>query len=428
MKKSLIWFRNDLRTRDNRTLAAATADTQETVGVYFLASSSNTISRLFLLQSLRSLKEKLEKLNILLVVIELPGSSYEAQCSTAAEILFQFSTIGSRELYFTAEENFVDAQTETLFCTKLDPKKVHAFHQRTLLEETGLPFSCTQLPHIFTDFRKAVELTPPVAPETPPLSRQPNSAQPFWSRILGELGAKEIFLPENQECSSFPFQIQAGEDAALKRLEEYFFETQSIGHYKESRNGMLNKNDSCKLSPWLAVGTLSPRTVYFTLKAYESKIKANESTRWFFYELLWRDYFKFLARSIGPKFFDPNGLRSEKVCWSENRELFSAWREGKTGEPFVDANMRELLKTGWMSNRGRQNVASFLAKTLRIDWTWGAQWFNHHLLDSDRESNWGNWAYLAGVGTDPRDRQFNISRQAQMYDAEGKYRKLWLSE
>jgi deoxyribodipyrimidine photo-lyase len=100
---------------------------------------------------------------------------------------------------------------------------------------------------------------------------------------------------------------------------------------------------------------------------------------------------------------------------------------GNTGNRFIDANMRELLLTGFMSNRGRQNVASYFVHELGLDWRLGAQYFEEALVDYDVYSNWGNWAYLAGVGNDPRaNRRFNITRQADMYDPAGSYQKLWL--
>lgn len=103
------------------------------------------------------------------------------------------------------------------------------------------------------------------------------------------------------------------------------------------------------------------------------------------------------------------------------------WIEGETGDDFVDANMIELKTTGFMSNRGRQNVASYLVHKLNLDWRVGAAWFESMLIDYDVTSNYGNWIYAAGVGNDPRDRVFNTKKQAGMYDKSGAYRKLWLA-
>ncbi len=115
--------------------------------------------------------------------------------------------------------------------------------------------------------------------------------------------------------------------------------------------------------------------------------------------------------------------------WKHDKAKFEAWINGKTGVPFIDANMKELQLTGFMSNRGRQNVASFLTKDLGIDWTWGATYFESQLIDYDVCNNWGNWNYVAGVGNDPReDHYFNIETQVEKYDKNGDYVKLWLSE
>jgi deoxyribodipyrimidine photo-lyase len=189
----------------------------------------------------------------------------------------------------------------------------------------------------------------------------------------------------------------------------------------------MTVDDSSKLSPWLAWGVLSPRRVYVELQKLKAHTSQHEGIHALVYELIWRDYFKFLSSVQGESFFTRQGLRTTPIEYQASTKTLEAWKNGTTGVDFVDAHMRELLKTGWMSNRGRQNVASYLAKTLRLDWLPGAEWFETQLIDEDPENNFGNWQYLAGVGTDPRDRIFNIQRQAEMYDAQGAYRAKWLS-
>ena len=114
--------------------------------------------------------------------------------------------------------------------------------------------------------------------------------------------------------------------------------------------------------------------------------------------------------------------------WNRSKKLFETWVEGKTKCPFVNSNMLELKKTGWMSNRGRQNVSSFLAKELKIDWRMGAAYFESMLLDYDVHSNYGNWIYVSGIGNDPRDRKFDIKWQSEKYDPNMKHQNLWLNE
>jgi deoxyribodipyrimidine photo-lyase len=188
---------------------------------------------------------------------------------------------------------------------------------------------------------------------------------------------------------------------------------------------MLDWNDSSKLSPWLSIGALSPREIYRQIKLYEAERGANESTYWLTFELLWRDYFRLVAQKKGAALF--TAKTSTELSSEQQHERFAAWCAAKTGDDFVDANMNELNLTGWMSNRGRQNVASYLAKTLGVPWQWGASYFEEHLIDYDPCSNWGNWAYLAGVGQDPRNRVFNTPLQASRYDADGTYRRKWKS-
>jgi DASH family cryptochrome len=250
------------------------------------------------------------------------------------------------------------------------------------------------------------------------------------------LDDRELLLMANN-CRR-AFGLSGGESAAWQRLQTYFWELgvddlsppHGVKVYKDTRNGMLDRDDSSKLSPYLSWGCLSARQVARELARFEEQSISNESTQWFWQELLWREYFRWIARGAGNRIFSTDALRTSAPKpgdeWKDDEPGFELWRSGQTGEDFVDANMRELAETGWMSNRGRQNVASYLAKVLRINWTWGAQHFENELIDSDRPNNWGNWMYLAGVGTDPRDRVFNVSRQAEMYDESGAYRRRWL--
>jgi deoxyribodipyrimidine photo-lyase len=219
-----------------------------------------------------------------------------------------------------------------------------------------------------------------------------------------------------------------GERPGLQRLYSYFWQKDLLKRYKQTRNGLLGDYSS-KFSVWLAHGCLSPREIHAQVHRYERQRTKNQSTYWLVFELIWRDFFRFAFLKHGNRFFHAQGIadRAPYARWSKSR--FLAWTRGETGVPFVDANMIELRKTGFMSNRGRQNVASFLVHDLHLPWRAGAAWFEHLLLDYDVQSNWGNWAYVAGVGNDPRpNRKFKILRQAEKYDAKGHYVRTWLPE
>ena len=194
----------------------------------------------------------------------------------------------------------------------------------------------------------------------------------------------------------------------MLRIAEYFWETQKLSVYKKTRNGLIGKDYSSKLSAWLANGSISARTIYWEVKKYEKEIGANEDTYWLIFELIWRDYFKYISLKHGNKIFQLKGILNKTYEWKFNKKAFQQWTNGNTKEPFVNANMIELQQTGWMSNR----IA--------------AAYFESLLIDYDVHSNYGNWIYNSGVGNDPRDRKFNIKRQAEMYDANGAFQKLWL--
>jgi len=212
-------------------------------------------------------------------------------------------------------------------------------------------------------------------------------------------------------------------------MQNYIWESNKVTTYKQTRNGLVGTDYSTKFSPWLAIGCLSPRLIYGEIKQYEKMNTANESTYWVIFELMWRDFFQFVGLKYGDILFRETGIRGINKSWSQDMNQFEKWKTGMTGVPFIDANMRELLQSGWMSNRGRQNVASFLVKDLKLDWRLGAEWFESMLIDHDSCSNYGNWNYAAGVGNDPREnRKFNIIKQSLDYDLNGDFISTWVPE
>jgi deoxyribodipyrimidine photo-lyase len=320
-------------------------------------------------------------------------------------------------LSFTHDEMAEEAETEQ----KLQKLKCqfHGYFTETLIHPDELPFPLSALPNVFTRFRKEVEPLNYIRKPFPKPAAVPTLNIDF------EANSSDFSIStQNKAC---PYR--GGEKAGLQRIQYYLWETGLVEKYKETRNGLLGTDYSTKFSPWLALGCISPRTIFMEIRHYEEKVLANDSTYWVVFELLWRDYFKFMSRKYGPSIFSLQGLKNEKTNWKKDREVFWLWARGKTGNPFVDANMKEMNETGFMSNRGRQNVASFLAKDLKTDWRWGAQYFESQLIDYDCSSNWGNWTYVAGVGADPREnRYFNTWKQAGQYDPEGRYIRKWLPE
>ncbi|WP_317124597.1 DASH family cryptochrome [Mesonia aquimarina] len=258
-----------------------------------------------------------------------------------------------------------------------------------------------------------------------------NSPQPQDKDFL-EVNTTKIPSLENlgledfQQDSRSAFPFKGGEDEALKRIQHYFWDTCQLQYYKKTRNGLVGADYSSKLSAWLANGSISAKTIYWEVKKFEKQIKKNQSTYWLIFELIWRDYFKYISLKHGNKIFQLGGILNKNLDWNNDKKMLQEWINGKTKEPFVNANMKEIAATGFMSNRGRQNVNSFWAKELQQDWRIGAAYFESLLLDYDVHSNWGNWMYNSGVGNDPRDRKFNIKTQAKRYDPDQKYQQTWL--
>jgi deoxyribodipyrimidine photo-lyase len=304
----------------------------------------------------------------------------------------------------------------------------------TLIDFRNIAQRPQSVSEVFTEFRKKVESKVEI---DAPLSLPQRMPKPPENLISQLQIMRQKFKTSDFEILKSEDSTQAcahlylgGETQGQKRLGHYYWDTHCVASYFDTRNGLLEMNCSTKFSLWLANGSLSARTCYFELKKYENKVQSNKSTYWVFFELLWRDFFKAMSLKHGALLYREGGLQNKtpKRIHTESKEkdLFTRWQKGATGEPLVDACMRELLHTGYMSNRGRQIVASFLIHNLDVRWTWGAWHFESLLIDYDPASNWGNWAYLAGVGNDPRGtRVFNTKRQAETYDPKGEFTKYW---
>lgn len=321
----------------------------------------------------------------------------------------------------------------------------HMVEENTLVARDDLPYkSIEKLPNMYTEFRKAVEPLDHVRePYTPP-EKLPSAPQyeainsdyevpDNMNECIRVLCDKVGGVPKVPEITAHP--MTGGEDEAIKRLFHYIKggKDSPAAHYKETRNQMLGPDFSTKFSSFLSLGTISPKFIHHTLNKFEKDygLEGNGNTYWIRFELLWRDYFKFVALKYGAHVFRKWGLKQKHLNdkWKGVDAVEAKrWKTGTTGVGIVDAAMRELNQTGYMSNRTRQIVASFLVE-LKLDWRIGAEHFEEKLLDHDASSNWCNWQYLAGIGNDPRgNRRFNPAKQTHDYDPEGKYIKTWCPE
>uniref|UniRef100_A0ACD6A6W9 Uncharacterized protein n=1 Tax=Avena sativa TaxID=4498 RepID=A0ACD6A6W9_AVESA len=435
---AVVWFRNDLRVIDNEVLLRAWAASEAVLPVYcvdprvfgggthrFGFPKTGALRAQFLIECLEDLKQNLQKRGLDLLVRH--GKPEDILPSVAkavsAHTVYAHKETCSEEflverLVRRGLEQVVIPQGQGGASNQSKPRnpKLQLIWGSTMYHIDDLPFPVNNLPDLYTQFRKAVESKSSVRS----CSKLPPSLGPAPSSGLDEIGGWGSVPTLESLGLSFTkpekgMRFIGGESAALGRVHEYFWKNDQLKVYKETRNGMLGPDYSTKFSPWLASGSLSPRYVCEEVRRYEKQRVANDSTYWVLFELIWRDYFRFLSEKYGNSIFHLGGPRNVVSKWSQDQALFESWRDGRTGYPLIDANMKELSATGFMSNRGRQIVCSFLVRDMGIDWRMGAEWFETCLLDYDPASNYGNWTYGAGVGNDPReDRYFSIPKQVSI--------------
>lgn len=290
---------------------------------------------------------------------------------------------------------------------------------------------------MFTSYRKSVEplreaprhqiptpKTLPALPDTIPAQSDPFSIPTDYASLEHSLLKPLEASPPISTPARFPPDVgsahpfQGGATPAQKRL-QHLLATASMTKYKDTRNGLLGLDFSTKLSAWLALGCLTARQVHWSLIDFEdgnnSQYKGvegygkgeNKGTAAVRFELLWRDYMRLCTRKFGPRLFRLGGFRNEnsypwksiggggkKAEGDEVGQMVDRFMRGTTGTSLIDASQRELYLTGYTSNRARQNVASFLAKHLGIDWRIGAEWYEYCLIDYDVSSNWVRFCVL----------------------------------
>lgn len=292
-----------------------------------------------------------------------------------------------------------------------------------------LPFDKpSDLPDVFTSYRKSVEplrdaprhqlqapKSLPALPDSIPDQSGPFSIPPDYNGLERKLLRPLEEAPPLSDPSRFPSNVESahpfkgGSAEARKRL-QHLIATASMTKYKDTRNGLLGQDFSTKLSAWLALGCITAREVHWGLVHFEdgqdNQFKGvegygkgeNKGTAAVRFELLWRDYMRLCTRKFGPRLFRLAGFRNDtsypwktpgqKGAGEEVRAMVDRFRRGTTGISLIDASQRELYLTGYTSNRARQNVASFLAKHLGVDWRIGAEWYEYWLVDYDLSSNW----------------------------------------
>lgn len=428
-KKAIVWFRQDLRLHDNEALHDAVHSTKDVIPIFVFDTRTFTsktrfgfpktaqFRAQFIIESVKNLRQNLNQLGLPLIV--RTGIPEDVIFETA-QLLKSSWVFCNRER--TTEELFVQDQLESKLWSI--GQEVRYSRGKMLYYTADLPFPVTHTPDNFTSFRKEVEKITKIRQ---PLETDLNEVTSSIGDLdLGEIPSLASFgLPADCEL-----MLPGGETAGLDRLKSFIWDTEAIKDYKETRNESYGLDYSSKFSAYLSQGCLSPKLIYAEIQRFEAERVKNDSTYWLFFELLWRDFFRLVGKKFEEKIFLSGGIHDQpRTDLTNNKRLFEIWAEGKTGYPYIDACMRQLNNTGFMSNRGRQNTASFLINELGVNWQMGAEYFESLLLDYDPCSNWGNWNYIAGVGCDLREyRKFNVIMQSKKYDPEAKLIRKWCPE
>ncbi|PNS14878.1 hypothetical protein CAC42_2107 [Sphaceloma murrayae] len=440
----------------------------------------------FIAESVWDLKKDLDKVKSDLII--RVGSVNDAVRSLLQGFADGKGDAEVSAVWMTAEEGVEEKREERdvkQLCGQFKADFKMFKDEKYFVDDRDLPFqSARELSDVFTSFRKTVEPLREAPRKTLPAPQQllplPSTIPPQFDPFTIPTTLKDLItalhaplsptmqlpdmptLPPNVS-SAHPF---IGGSATGHDRISHLLTSGSMSAYKDTRNGLLGEDFSTKLSAWLALGCITARQVHFYLLDFEDARTElgkgspgygkgeNKGTAAVRFELLWRDYMRLCTRKFGPRLFRVEGFRDDKSAgWKyvsgpvragekkkggggggggggETEDKVLRFLQGRTGTGLIDASQREVFLTGYTSNRARQNVASYLAKHLGIDWRIGAEWYEATLVDYDVSSNWGNWQYVAGVGNDPRGEQrvFNPVKQALDYDAKGEYIKAWVPE
>ena len=407
---SIAWHRGDLRTHDHAALSAAVAD-GNAVGLVILDNNilyaTSARRRAFFFDNVRALRDSYQaRGGTLYVRTGLPIETLQSFARELTEhaLVTAVHALRSYTPYGRTRDASVAASLDVPV-TWHDGLYIHA--PGSVTTKTGGAYS------VYAPYRNAWR----AADFGEPLESPARIASSEMNALLASVPPGDI--PGSVCDVDLP---PSGEEAALRALTSFL--QRGVTHYAEQRD-RLDGTGSSQLSPFITIGTLSARTA----AAAVIHRRGDGPNKWID-EVIWRDFLADMLYHRPQLATEPFHPRWNTFEWNDSEDDFNAWRDGRTGIPAVDAAMRELKATGWISNRARMIAAQFLTKHLRIHWTKGAAVFHAWLLDGDTASNNGNWQWAAGLGIDnaPYFRVFNPVTQGKQHDPDGRWLARWVPE
>ncbi|RKP13396.1 deoxyribodipyrimidine photo-lyase [Piptocephalis cylindrospora] len=445
--RTLVWFRRDFRLHDHMALARASASTpasQSHLLALYLISPEEWIDHDeapikvdFWLRALPILRKDFAALHIPLIIRTLDRAKGQ-HADVILDVCKQYRISAvhwNRE--YEVDELARDASVQQLLQTH--DRQVYQHHDQCIVPPGQVLTKAGTTSKVYSSFRNSWYTVVARNPSLLKESRFPRANEPSALRELHE-AFEDGHIPESLD--QFPLAESArerarrdfpvGEEEAKKRL--HAFIQKKMGMYGENRSSLALQGTSI-LSPYLHSGMVSARSCIREAKeANGNRLEGGMAgaVNWMA-EVVWRDFFRHILVAH-PKVSRNQPFKAEftRFPWASDSgdRSFQAWTQGRTGYPIVDASMRCLNTTGWLHNRSRMVVASFLCKDLLVDWRKGERYFMQHLLDGDLASNNGNWQWVAASGTDsqPFFRIFNPARQSQRFDPDGAFIREWVKE
>ncbi len=424
MSTAIVWFRRDLRLTDNPALASAVREHDRVVPLYIHAPheespwSPGAASRWWLHQSLASLQERIRALGSRLIL--RTGNSYDVLQLMINET--DADAVYWNRLYEPAailRDSDIKRRLRAAGVTACSANAALLFEPWTVATRSGDPY------RVFTPFWKGCR----ARLETPEVFEAPNRLPEFRGGIEGGNLAELDLLPVRPWSEGLASAWQPGEPGALDQVDVFMQE--ALDRYPSGRD-FPDRQYTSRLSPHLHFGEVGPRQLMVAITAEMASGPAQEQAgEKFLRQVGWREFAHHILYHYPKTPEEPLDARFAKFPWRGDwQQLYGRWCRGTTGIPLVDAGLRELWSTGWMHNRVRMVVGSFLTKNLRVPWQQGARWFWDTLVDADLANNTLGWQWISGCGPDaaPYFRVFNPVKQAEKYDPDRKYIRRWVPE
>lgn len=429
-RRSLVWFRRDLRVHDNTALAnACRANDREIVAIYFVTpqqwqqhdDADHKVA--FTLGCLQELSANLAEKNIPLLI---------ETCADFSQVPHKLKAVcdqyGIDQVFLNCEYEVNEQRRDQSVVDLLDESGIPVFtyHDRVLVPPEDIKTKQNAFYSVFTPYRKVWDKR---------IEQDRTETNPSYV-CVNKAPRKRAAMPDGVPPTNIPDHVEGfdqtdcwttrfppGESSGLKKLASF---ADRVFKYDTDRDLPSIQDGTSGLSAYLAAGAISPRQCLQMIQEAESETKDSEGARVWISELTWRDFYTHVMIGFPRVSMHlPFKLATNQLDWRTSETEFSAWCSGQTGFPIVDAGMRQLNQIGWMHNRLRMVTAMFLTKNLLIDWRMGERYFMKQLIDGDLAANNGGWQWSASTGTDavPYFRIFNPFSQSKRFDRDGRFIK-----